>query len=251
MESILASPTFVIHLPRCKDRLPYVTKQLKEAGYTNLSIFNATDGLDPSSVNESIRMFHSPRLDSIKPGALGCLLSHMRLLNYIIEQNIPIANIFEDDIYFHPNWNSLSKHYYGLTPKDYEILFIGNQLYGVDELSEITKEYWYCLHAYIITLEGAKKLKNMIIQYSLENRLCEIDRIIMHVLHYTKSKHIPPPFVSYSWNGMKYPCEHNTTKQIHNRNTGLVFQNITFVSEIDNTTLTEIKSKNKKKMIMI
>jgi GR25 family glycosyltransferase involved in LPS biosynthesis len=174
----------------------------------------------------------------------------MRVLNHIIDQKIPIANIFEDDIHFHPNWDSLSNYYYGLTPKDYDILFIGNQLYFTNELPEITKEYWYCMHAYIITLDGAKKLRDMILQYSLENRLCEIDRMIMHVLYYTRTKDLIPPFVSYSWNGTKYPCEHNTSERIYNRNTGLVFQNTNFISEIDDSKIIRNKSTNKK-MIMI
>jgi len=253
MDSILSCPAFVIHLPRCKDRLPYVKEQLQRSGYTNITVYNAVDGSQPSDVEEALRLFHSPKLDNIKPGAIGCLLTHMKMLNHIIEQHIPMATIFEDDIHFHPDWNHLSKRYYSLTPSDYEIVFIGNQLDHPTSLSEITTEYSYCTHAYMVTLEGAKKMLNTILHYNLGNGLCEIDCILKNVRDKNKSEGISQPFVLYSWNGTLHPCDLNTSSPNHCRNTGLVFQNMTFISQIDDSKIVrEIKRfHSKKKMVML
>jgi glycosyl transferase family 25 len=258
METILTSPSFVINLPRCSDRLHYSMEQLKNAGYSQVSVFQAIDGIQSSEVEEALKIFHYPKLDSIKPGAIGCLLTHMKLLNHIIEQNIPITNIFEDDIHFHPEWEVLSKEYYALTPIDYDVLFIGNQLENPLTLSEITSEYCYCTHAYIVTLEGAKKMLNVILQY-IKNGLREIDCILKEVFNKHKSEGISSPFVLYSWNGTKYPCYYNTSANIHCRNTGLVFQNMQFISQIDDSKIVRDKiqiqpqikkSRNFKKMIL-
>jgi len=244
METLLHSPTFVINLPRCRDRVPYVREQLKEAGYTQVSIFNAVDGLNTSAVQESLQLFHYPKLARIQPGAIGCLLSHMRLLNYIIESEIPKANVFEDDIHFHPEWETLSRQYYERTP-DYEVLFLGNQLENYETLPEITPEYCYCTHAYTVTLEGAKKMLNTILQHK---ELCEIDCLLRHVLQKNKAEGMDPPFVLYSWNGTKYPCSYNTSSPNHCRNTGLVFQNMNFISQIDDSKIMRLKVRNFKKM---
>jgi len=252
METILSFPTFVIHLPRCKERLPFVNEQLNRSGYTNITVYNAVDGLQSREVEEALKLFDYPKLDNIKPGAIGCLLTHMKLLKHIIEQNIPISNIFEDDIHFHPHWNHLSKRYYTLTPYDYEVIFIGNQLENPTTLSEITTEYSYCAHAYVVTLEGAKKMLNTILHYNLGG-LCEIDCIIKNVRDKNKSLGISQPFVLYSWNGTLYPCDFNTSSPNHCRNTGLVFQNMGFISQIDDSKIVrEIKRfHSKKKMVML
>lgn len=261
MESILDCPTFLINLPRCSDRLHYSKDQLNQSGYTQISVFTAIDGMDASSVEETLKIFDYHRMNEMNRGALGCLLSHMKLLKHIIDHNIPIANIFEDDIHFHPEWNVLSKQYYSLTPADYEVLFIGSQL-DVSECSnsEITRCYCYCTHAYIITLEGAKKMLDVILHYIMEYGLLEIDCIFKEVIDKYKYNSETIPFVLYSWNGTKYPCYYNSPSYpLHHRNSGLVFQNMSFISQIDDSKITrevktievktiEVKKENFKKM---
>jgi GR25 family glycosyltransferase involved in LPS biosynthesis len=255
MESLFTCPAFIINLPRSRKRIPYIYKQLFKAGYMNVSVFDAVDGLDPEQVKEATKLYNDPKIDNIKPGAIGCLLSHMKLLSHIIENQIPLATIFEDDIHFHPEWATLSKHYYDLTPKDYEVLFIGNQLNSclvqknISEISEITTEYCYCMHAYVVTLEGAKKMLDTILNYKLGNGLCEVDCILFYILIHNKKHNIPPPFTLYSWNGTKYPCEYNHTTKENCRNTGLVFQNLDFVSQIDDSKI--VRNSSKKIMTLL
>jgi glycosyl transferase family 25 len=253
METIMTAPSFIINLPRSRNRIPYVYNQIVKAGYMNVHVFDAVDGTNSTEVNDAKILFNGPKIDDIKLGAIGCLLSHMKVLSHIIQNNIPVATIFEDDVHFHPEWETLSKHYYDLTPKDYEVLFMGNQLNSClvpqKDISEITTEYCYCMHAYVVTLEGAKKMLDTILHYKLGKGLCEVDCILFNLIRYNKKNDLPHPFTFYSWNGTKYPCSYNKITKDNCRNTGLVFQNLAFVSQIDDSKI--IRKPLKKRMVII
>jgi len=104
-------------------------------------------------------------------------------------------------------------------------------------ISEITNESVWCTHAYIITYNGAKKLLNSLLNWDYRNfihnsrgntlnGLYIIDIMIKDIQN-KSLKNKSYPFIWYSWNGTKYPCQFNTLPVIGNdsRNTGLVFQN--------------------------
>lgn len=130
MYNILVLPSFVIHLTKkYPERKNFFLNNIKNAGYQNINIFDAVDGYDENELNETLKIFNYPLIDkSLGKGQKGCLLSHLKLYKYIIDNNIKISNIFEDDVCFHPEYNKLSYQYINYTPKDFDILFIGNQI---------------------------------------------------------------------------------------------------------------------------
>lgn len=92
--------TFVINLDRRPDRLNAITKQLDnlELKYTRVS---ATDGnalkdSDCTFVDKEKFVARNKHLP--KAGEIGCALSHMKIWNQIIDENIPVALILEDDV---------------------------------------------------------------------------------------------------------------------------------------------------------
>ena len=175
------------------------------------------------------------------PGRIGCLLSHITVLKHIIDNNIKISTIFEDDVFFHPMWQSISHEYYKYTPNDYDIIFIGNSVdslrFGKECNDKITTESCFCTHCYTLTLEGAKKLLSSCLnwRYDLFNEMYEdknirglytIDIIIKFTQMITNLNKIERPFTWYCWNGTVYPCEFNLIplSRYNTANSGLVFQ---------------------------
>lgn len=248
MNYILHYPAFVIHLAR-SHRESYFKENIKKAGYTNVSVFEAVDGNEITSVNNALDLFQNLSIDKdIRKGELGCLLSHLKVLKHIVDNHIQIATVFEDDICFHPEWNKLCNNYFDLTPNNYDVIFMGNQLDScrrIDIVTPIiTTEPIFCTHAYMITLEGARKLLNTLIQwdythfinwdYKSYTGLTAIDVMIKDIQYKSLHGIIQQPFIWYSWNGTKYPCEFNLlpVTEKNCRNTGLVFQNTELTSLI-------------------
>jgi FkbM family methyltransferase len=245
MNSILHAPAFVIHLPRSTDRVDFFTKNIEGAGFTDMRIFQGVDGRSVNDRADAMLMFNAPPIDrELSYGQIGCLFSHLKVLKTIIDNNISIATVFEDDVHFHPEWKILSEKYWELTPKDFDILFIGNGLDSCREISdisriqEITTESAWCTHGYIVTRAGAEKVLNSLLNWNFRefnhgsrgntlSGLYAIDIMLVHLEYSAISGKTVKPFIWYSWNGTKYPCGFNTlpTKGNDGRNTGLVFQN--------------------------
>jgi GR25 family glycosyltransferase involved in LPS biosynthesis len=242
MDEILNAPAFVIHLERdeeSKIRKDFFTKNINDAGFTDMRIFNGVDGKNKSAVEDIITIFGITKICwEVGKGQLGCMFSHLKLLKHIIDNQIPVATIFEDDVHFHPEWKELAPEYLSKTPKDFDVIFIGNALDGVvfgKRVSKINTDPCDCTHAYIVTLEGAKKLLNTILnwRYDLFNHqshkvegLYIIDIIIKHMQNLINSNTIKRTFTWYCWNGTEYPCDSNRLPLKGNdiRNCGLVFQ---------------------------
>jgi GR25 family glycosyltransferase involved in LPS biosynthesis len=246
MNQILSCPAFVINLERSRDRYTVAEEQLKHAGYTDIRLFKGVDGQDQAALDEALDLFQIPIDCNIRRGELGCLLSHLKLFKHIIDHKIELTHIFEDDILFHPEWNTLCHYYYALTPPDYDILFMGNRIESCsskDSNTEIiTTEPVYCTHAYMITLKGAQTLlKNLLAwdygrYYNGQTKftgLGPIDIMIYKIqANYLKKK--KNECIWYSWNGTKYPCDYNRLplNSTTCKNSGLVFQNMDIPSLI-------------------
>jgi glycosyl transferase family 25 len=250
--TILNSPAFVIHIPELSpERTEFFKKNITEAGFKNLIIFNGVNAKNYEEVTKITSNYYNIKFEkSLASGQIGCFLSHLKLYNHIIRNNIQIATIFEDDVYFHPQWHQLAHNYYNNTPKNYDILFIGNQIEkcSIDNntVPLINTESTFCTHAYIITYEGAKKLVNLLINwdyYTKENHeyighpltgLFAIDIIIKNIQDRINKKTLKPLLKWYCWNGCKFICKDNKLPLtgFKCRNTGLVFQSDNFKTTV-------------------
>lgn len=244
---ILNMPTFVIHLSnKSSERKDFFYNNLKNQKYTNIIIFEGIDVNNYTLFEEIITSFNNPKIDkSLGKGQIGCLLSHMKLYKYIIDNNILISNIFEDDIYFHPEWEKIAPEYYSNTPKDYDILFIGNQIYNYKS-PKINKEPCFCTHAYILTLNGAKKIYEFILNFGLHPELNisllgeehEGIFVIDFIFFLSQKMMIKNKSLNffnwYCWNELHYQCYDNKLplKGTKEKNCGLVFQCDNFTSTI-------------------
>jgi len=234
--------TYLINLDRSPERLQVVFPRLLAAGFTNIERISGVDGvlmhINKTLSNEwekhgspKFANHHSISFDKLLQkhiGREGCMLSHLNIWKKIIEmENIEdrtMFTVFEDDIDFHEKWNKLVPDYYNRTPKDFDILFIGNEIDIACADTTICKLPTYCTHAYIITRAGAQKLYNLLLNYP--NGIYTIDHML-----YDYMKAGVCPFNWYCW--VNPTIQNIRWKYSRNKKTtGLVLQNDEFPSLI-------------------
>lgn len=244
---LLSSPCFIVHLPKHTERVP-VYQRIQDAGFQKIYWYPAVRGDQLPSVRQAIARLQLGKLDpGISSGALGCLLSHLCLLQHIIQEEIPMATIFEDDVMFHPEWSTLAPQYFEKMVEEYpgyEVVFIGNQLDSSrvfrDPGPMLTQEPVYCTHGYMVTLEGAKKLFRTLMTWDSTNTPYNGLTMIDYMIKETQRRANVTqyfPFVWVSWDGTRHPCRYNPLPLTleHCRNSGLVFQDTRLPTTVQGT----------------
>lgn len=97
---------------------------------------------------------------SLKPGELGCLLSHLDILNKIVENNYKRTLIFEDDTIILENFKNFG-NYINQLPNKWDMIYLGgNQMKPTIKITENVHKVTKCFTTsyYGITLEMAKKM---------------------------------------------------------------------------------------------
>jgi GR25 family glycosyltransferase involved in LPS biosynthesis len=239
INNLLNSPAFVIHLEEfVPERTNFFKTNIKNAGYNDIRVFKGVkvNNGDVIKEFENLEFRHDT-----SNGRKGCLISHLKLYKHIISNNIEICTIFEDDVHFHPKWKELAPKYYSNTPNNFDIIFMGNEIENCDNtIPKINTLSCLCTHAYVITLEGAKKLLAYLLYWSKLKvddlkGFTAIDLMIKDIQKKMNKKKIKKNIIWYCWNATCFPCEFNQLplQGISVRNCGLVFQSDQFVSMIE------------------
>ena len=245
---ILNSPAFVIYVEAlAPERKDFFSNNIINAGFTNMQIFPGVNAKDETELNDAVSLFPGIKFDN-EPnlGQKGCLLSHLKVLKHIIDNKILISTIFEDDVHFHPQWKELAPKFFENTPKDFDLIFIGNKINNPERIPRISKAECFCTHAYIITLQGAYRLMNSLLNWDYKDfnifqpgwnlvGLYMIDVMIINMQTRMNKRVLNKKFTWYCWNGTKNPCQFNRLPlkdDMSQRNSGLVFQSGDFKSTI-------------------
>jgi GR25 family glycosyltransferase involved in LPS biosynthesis len=225
-EEILQGPCYVLNLDRCVKRWEVTSKRLKAAGFTP-ERRSSVDGMKLTNrvqkwLDFGVHTDFKYAFDSDGQCCSG--LTHTSAWEHIVQNNIPFACIFEDDIFFHKDWHSLAPKFYEQTDKNIDVVFFGSQGAGPRDKPMITSYPVFCIHAYMVTLEGAKKLLHAI---RTAPKLYVMDCFTIDLMN----KGPACPFTWQCWNATMYedPARHNSLEV---RNDGLVFQDEDFPSDI-------------------
>lgn len=152
----------MVYLSRLRWRAKHSLAKLREVGFRNVVLEEGVDGFtdDPRDVGERHGWFFDPCLG---PGEIGCSVSMLRLWVRVVEERLPYLLIFEDDVLPHPDIAQLGPEYWAETPPDSDFVLMGNQMEVSDIASlpdprrrVVTLPSW-CLHAYVITQDGARR----------------------------------------------------------------------------------------------
>ena len=240
---ILNQPAFVIHSSVLSpERRNFFTENITNANYKNIQVFESVNGYNENELKKEIDKFNIKFDTFTRIGEKGCTLSHMKIYEHIIKNNIQICTIFEDDVYFHSDWDRLAPKFYENTPKDFDVIFIGNQVeecFNENNISRINKLPCYCAHAYIITLKGAKKLLELLLRWDYHKQgydgLVTIDIMIKNIQLRIRDKKLNSNiFKWYCWNGTRNNCLNKKINSLILRNTGLVYQTDEFETLLKN-----------------
>ena len=100
-------PAFLINLDRHPDRLAAAQTRLAQAGVKAERVAGV-DGaaLPPAARRAAVARFHAllARGCFYTPGQIGCTLSHNAIYRRMVNENIPAALVFEDDVLLTPDF---------------------------------------------------------------------------------------------------------------------------------------------------
>ncbi len=165
-----------INLSRRPDRNEHIIRSLKYLNLlNNAERVDAVDGklllqeeISPSLItseglvdayNKDLRVY-----EPLTQGGIGCALSHKKIYEKIVDEQIEKCFILEDDAKFDVDFYKKISEIEENVPKVYDMLFFG---YHVSMIKNDVNAYCfkpdkvYGLFGYIVTLEGAKKLLDM------------------------------------------------------------------------------------------
>ncbi len=264
-QDLLNTPAFLINLDRRSDRWESSRQQLEWAGFTDTRRWSAFDGAT-GNVRESLQPFGIQQLldreDFLSlPGAQGCAVTQVTLLQHIIEQGYPRACIFEDDIRFSRGWHQLGPAFLSRTPGHFDLLFMGSQiqydalprwhparrLHRSRKLTRLSQKAWprpsrwlgdvlqgplYCLHALILTRKGCQELLRFL---TTQREGFYMPDCMIHDAMAGRSHVSRFPLRWYAWNGHRIPSlveERGSNPHWIRRNCGLVYQEESFGTDV-------------------
>lgn len=160
---VTSSKAVIMGLKRYAFRREYCSARLEAAGFSNLECTDSFDGFN-DDVDEALRVLGIQFNPELRPGHKGCSYSHMKAWKDMIDEGVPYRIFFEDDALGHLDLpKGLGQKFWDATPKEFDILYMGNMMNPNDpqvkkEENLVVSVPSYCLHAYMVTLEGAKKM---------------------------------------------------------------------------------------------
>jgi len=221
-------PVFLINMEKDVDRKNRSINRIAAAGYKNIQVVKGVDGRSRDLL-DAWDTHGNPKFDPVDgwfndpvdhPHKQGTLVTHMNIWKKMIDEQIPFATIFEDDVLFHEKWEALAPAYYNATPRDYGICYIGHHC-GVGP-SHIVRVPVYTTHAYMLTLEGVTYIYNKML--TDPNGVRTIDCLLNYYMQIATRE--PSTFCNwYAWNAEMFPDTVAKKYPQHaHKDQGLVFQ---------------------------
>ena len=156
---------FLINLDRHPDRLAAAQTRLSQVGVEAVRM-PAVDGssLSPAARRAAVARFHAllARGRLYTPGQIGCALSHHAVYRRMIDENMPTALVFEDDVLLTPGFPASLSAAETLLDVNRRQVFLfsdGTQKPLSCEGHAFTRARdGDCSEAYLITLPAAREL---------------------------------------------------------------------------------------------
>lgn len=154
-ENTFPFPILIINLDNQPERYNNVKQQLDNMQITNYKRFPAVNGAN----NIFDKKYITYNL-TLTPNQAGCANSHVKVWEYIKDNNMGWTLVLEDDVNFHPNFKQLFYQYWNKVPADAKIIYPG---YGhVDFIPNyqfpVIQKDVFCTHAYMINSKTAEYL---------------------------------------------------------------------------------------------
>lgn len=173
-------PIFVISLPESTERRAAMASQMESLGLN----FTFIDAVDGRAFDMMAQGGYAPckRLAffglHLKGGEWGCLLSHRKIYEKMLAENIEEAFIFEDDALIDPRFPDVLDNVLSMD-LDYDVIrFMGSNKIarkGYRRIVEVDQDLWLGrlpsihggAHAYLISRGGARKMMDYFARYKV------------------------------------------------------------------------------------
>lgn len=171
---------FVINLDKDNHRFEKCKYQFQQFNITNYERFKGIHGKELSKTEIS-NLTTSIGKYIVSKNMVGCGISHIKLWEKIVNENIEKALILEDDFIFKDDFLNKFNKIIENTPIDYDMIFLtSNFIHNKTLKLYDINEYFYKQSlisqtlGYIITLNGAKKILKDInkVTYHIDVELC-------------------------------------------------------------------------------
>ena len=228
----------ILSLPRYSHRFEHTRELLEGVGFRNLVPFWGVDGFsdDLEAVARDLGFSGTYHEEiAARPGNIACTLSHISIWKKIVDEGLPWLLIFEDDALPHPGFHIVGEIWWAVTPRNVDIVLLGNQMDDArEELKDPSKLVVqipaFCLHAYIVTQKGARRLLELVHSSSVMkmNDIQVMEWMGMGALEYVCWNGAWIPEKGYPVFRQHTPLEevsHNTNMIVEKRDTGLIYQN--------------------------
>jgi GR25 family glycosyltransferase involved in LPS biosynthesis len=160
-------PIYVISLERARERRDYINKKMTKP----FQYFDAVDGSNINPIDIILKETYLFKDTYLNNGQIGCYLSHIKILQQISSPSI----IFEDDVVFKYDLQKILSIIKKINFTNYDIIFMGHCAESKGDIQQEIKQeekyfnlhtsvYPRCMHAYIITKEGATKILNFLMK---------------------------------------------------------------------------------------
>jgi GR25 family glycosyltransferase involved in LPS biosynthesis len=169
---------YIINLERRNDRKNKISNELKKVGITNYEFITAIDGKNPDIYKMYKKLKNEKKSKLKSSGHLGCLLSHVKVLNKAYTDGCNQSLIIEDDIFF--KYNNFIDELKNIIICPWKIIFLGAPII---EKKIFLNKWAHCnkfpgTYGYIIKRELIQNTLTLI--NTMEN---SIDLIFMKYLH--------------------------------------------------------------------
>lgn len=197
---IMKSKAVMMGLKRYSFRREYSASRLAAVGFTNIEFVDSFDGYN-EDVDKALQEIDVVFYPNLKNGHKGCSYTHLLQIKRMIDENVPYRVFFEDDVLGHLELpKGLGQKFWDATPKDFDILYMGNMMNPNnqklnDPKTIVVQEPSYCMHAYILTLRGAKQIWNLVRE--MNTRGIPINMLDIQLFVWQTEKKIK----WYCWNG--------------------------------------------------
>jgi glycosyl transferase family 25 len=198
------TPAFYINLDENIKRNKTILSTLNKYNFKNIVRVPGINTKTIEKVNEYISIIDKDAYDKLiqnnkmkqrsnhyelTNGSIGCYLSHINIYEHIVKNNIDYAIIFEDDCAINSDpkffWEKIKSL---KIPEDADIFLLNAVLLEEGLTDEISKVLFFlCLHSYIITNSGAKKILQNILPITMQidsalSRLAYENKIMIYGL---------------------------------------------------------------------
>ena len=158
----------IIVMEKYQERVQNIKGLIKKHGLDDAHIFPAIDGVTVDKDLLLKQHILTPKIyEKLKPGAIGCAMSHITLWKRLVESGEPYIIVLEDDLTLEDNFNQEINLFLKHIPDDFDIAQIylsKNKAITDNSQNQIVNQYVKTGYpqngtvAYILSRKGAIKL---------------------------------------------------------------------------------------------